>query len=423
VAEKYQVSSQSFSPYTLPDVGSSALAGVIAGVCASVRNNLHHGSLFVDPYWVGFYVTNFQDGFRSRAFIGTLCRMLFPDGVSVVTVNIVSFVIAFALMGLLLRSFVRLSAPSSLGLGLFTFAFFSSTLTSNFIETAGDMLQVAFVIFLGLFLLTATAFKSDTSRLIAGLLLIGLSFFIHDASMFFLVPALPFLLRNRPRLADFIVPSLLLVMLATLSIHWSNLQPSLTYQAIPFPHDRVLSEPIAIPDFKGLLRAEAAFDFGSLHNTIRFASKLLRLFVLLFAGIIALAHCFPPRIFERFLRALSVMLLYNAPLWFVAHDWGRFLAYTFFFAIIVSAAHPVTATDSQAHSLSSLSAWIRSTRNTHAIPLSVLFVLFTSHTLFSRITGIGVRPFVAFLVIVLFLKTSHTFVPVSLLDTAQPQQR
>lgn len=375
-----------------------AAAGTICAAVNSLHNNLRAGSLFVDSYWVGFYITNYKDGFRRRALVGTIFRAIAPHGISVVAINVVALLAAAALLALLIRSFVRLSTVPSYRTSLFTFAFFVSTFAAMFIDTLGDTLQLTFGIFLAVCFLVNRVNTGSTLRLLLGLLVVVLGFFIHEASLFFLVPALPFFARARPRLPDFILPSLLLLGLMYLSVHWSLLQPRLTYTAVLFPQKVPFTGLAATPDFKSLLRTEAAFDFGSLHNILRFCSKCLRLLVLLFAGIIAVAACFPRQLFNRFLVLLATVLLYNVPLWFIAHDWGRFLAYSFFFAIVGTSFWQSTPTEvakSEHRLLAKTSDAIRIAGSPVLISLAVLYILLTSQTLFSRITGISVRTLVA----------------------------
>jgi hypothetical protein len=395
---------QPAGPHPLHNAYLSAVAGTMAAAIDSLHNNLHKGSLLVDPYWVGFYVTNYKDGFRRRALLGSLCRLISPHGISVIAINIVALLAAFFLAVLLIRSFIRISATPSYQTSLFTFAFFASALTAMFFETLGDTLQIAFVVFLLAILLATRCNAGVKVRLFLGLCLVCIGFFIHEASLFFLTPALPFLIRRRPRLNDFIIPSLLLAALLGLAVHWSHVQPDLTYRAILVPRQSQLTQAFDTPDFKTLQQSELQDDFGSIHNIIRFASRCLRLLVLLFAGVVAVSNCLSRKHFDHFLLALGCILLYNAPLWLIAHDWGRFLAYSFFFAIVVTALSkyvPSTISEPEGTPglLSRVANTIRRVGSFDMISLAILFVLFDSEMLESRVTGIGVRAFVSFLVL------------------------
>ena len=105
---------------------------MVAGAFTGLHNNIRGGSLLIDPYWVGFYAANYQDGFRRRALIGSLCRLISPHGISVVPINIIVMVSIVVLMVIAVRGFIRLEAAPSLRQSVFSFAFFFSIFTAIF---------------------------------------------------------------------------------------------------------------------------------------------------------------------------------------------------------------------------------------------------------------------------------------------------
>jgi hypothetical protein len=193
----YKSGTKPLSPYWI------ATAGALAGCFRNVHNNYATGTLWVDPYWISFYLTNFKDGYRRRALIGSLCRFLFPAGMNVVLINAVAVLVLLLCMAWFIRSVGRLSLREpTLRSSLFLFALSASAVTAVFAEVLGDTLQIAFLFFVFTMLLARRLQSPSLQRLLAlGALTLG--FFIHEASIFFLAPALPFFLKERPKLREF----------------------------------------------------------------------------------------------------------------------------------------------------------------------------------------------------------------------------
>jgi hypothetical protein len=106
-------------------------------------------------------------------------------------------------MAWFIRSVGRLSLREpTLRSSLFLFALSASAVTAVFAEVLGDTLQIAFLFFVFTMLLARRLQSPSLQRLLAlGALTLG--FFIHEASIFFLAPALPFFLKERPKLREF----------------------------------------------------------------------------------------------------------------------------------------------------------------------------------------------------------------------------
>lgn len=372
-------------------------AGIVVAMIRALTWYAGHGTLLVSPYWLSFYVATYQDGFRRRALIGSICRMLAPQGISVFVINAIALIAAVSLLVLLARAFSKISNLDSQRSRLFGFAFFASIFGGMVFETLGDMLQITFLLFLAALLISARLRLNPLTRLVIGLLMICVAFLIHEASLFFIVPLLPFLVRHRPRMIDFILPLLLFAGLFALSIKWSHLNPAITYKAILHPASMPMDQLVETPDFKSLLQAEMATDFSSVKAVLRFATTCLRLLMVLIAGVFALAQCLPSRYLNDFLRRLGVILAFNLPMWAVAHDWGRFLVYGFLLSIVaVAATGDGQKNGAEILSANSLGTYVRGRQAGQIFSGAVLILLFCSQTEFSRITGIDEKTFVAF---------------------------
>ena len=356
------------------------------------------GTLLIDPYWIGFYVTSYGDHYRRRALIGTLCRLVAPHGISVLAINIVAIVVLCSLIFLLIKAWQHLELDNTFRGRLFTFAFFAAPFIGLLWEVLGDTLQIAFLLFSAVLLLARDRIENRAILVALGAVLICLAFFIHEASIFFLAPVLPFFLQRKPQPRDFIIPTVLLGALVLLSAAWSHVQPNLTYSAILFPQHGHFADPIETPDFKTLILLEKQEDFSSKRATIHFGIKILRIAALAFVGLIALVTAFSRSGFERFIATLACTGLYCLPLFVIAHDWGRFLCYAFMLAIL-AAAIPFSKID--LHEENNSMGWssraalrLRAMSNSTLLQMATLFVLLEKPGLPMRLRGVSSRELV-----------------------------
>jgi len=382
---------------SLSSLYALAGAGALVNVFRSLHANPAAGTLFVDPYWVEFYLSNYPDGFRRRALVGTLCRMLFPGGVPVMAINVFAAAVLLAAFVLLIRALCRLSvdAPSPRA-RLFLFALCASTLTAVFYETLGDLLQLTLVLFCCVMLLAARYLGKDWLKICAGLSIVALGYFIHEASVFLLAPALPFFVKQRPRLRDFVLPLCLVAALAGLSVHWSGRVPHPTYFATlehTLSQQRTLAATTAAaPALHWELAAEYRLYFATPAARVYFAERFPQTLALGFAYLAALALCLERRRLQRTLFALCVIVLVSLPLWCIAIDWGRFLTYALLLAVVSSARWPGSDEADAPSLIRRLSDRLASLAQHELLQLGALFVLFTGPESFaSHIEGIDLQ--------------------------------
>jgi hypothetical protein len=380
------------------------MAGLLVALFHYFSSYARQGTLFVGAYWAGFYAVTYQDGFRRRALLGTICRLISPSGVSVLAINMMAFATLAALLLLVARSYLKLEPNSSTHFMLFSFALFASPTVGISIDVLGDTLQIALLLFcVGMFILTRYTQKRSLP-LLGGLALIALAFFIHEASVFFLAPALPFFLSPTPRLRSFILPSLLLAGMLVLSGKWSHLNPTPSYPILSFPHERPLVGLVSTPDFKTLLAIEQHKYLSSPKSASVLLAKLSRPFALGFVTLSALAISLGRSTFDRMLFVFAVIFLYCVPLWVVAHDWGRFVCYCFFLAVIATAfsLHRFPGEDhiSVPVWVSSRATNLRTLSDNALIQAGVLFALLDKPEFDMQTKGLGSRDVVALGVIV-----------------------
>jgi len=377
---------------------------VLTAGIRSFHNNYQLGTLLVDPYWVNFYITSYQDGFRRRALIGTVCRLFFPHGMSVLVINGFAMFAALACVALLAYAFTRIASGRSYTARLWTFAFFASAFTGIFFEVLGDTLQMAFLIFCFSALFIARRTESSIVRLIVGLAALCIGFFIHEASIFLLAPCLPFYMKRRPVLYDFVAPFILFLGLFALSVHWSQVSVHLTNHAILYPHRGELAQVPETPGFKALLQDEYHNDFTSIYRFLALIGRLARVVLLGVAGLIALSKCLSKPVLVLTLKPFLSVMLFSIPLWLVAHDWGRFLCYALFLAVVSSLVWHDHAGDTEAvessHFGMKLADLLLRVGDLELIGFAILFVLLDSPFRLNRVEGINIPDFLGFFAVV-----------------------
>jgi hypothetical protein len=354
-----------------------------AGIACTALNNLRtiffKDTLFLQLYWFGFYVTSYADGFRRRALVGSVLRLLFPRGLSAYVINGIAMFCLLACLLVLLRALVRLcSDTSSLRSRLFLFALAASTLTGVFSEVIGDMAQVAFTLFFAVNLLIGRRLRSEPLRLGLALATVAVCFFIHESTICYLLPALPFLLKPWPRPRDFVLPCVAYAVLLALTPHFSTMTAHPTYPAILADHRTLLQNPWAMVTMGYSMEAQRHIF---LESKSYLATCLAGLSLLSLCCFLAFSRCFDRRNLERVLLAFTVIFLLSLPIFIVAQDWGRFLVYVFLMTLVCCGvwSRDVSALPSEAPRLvSRLADGLLAVSSPDLVQLGVAFVLLNS---------------------------------------------
>jgi hypothetical protein len=313
-----------------------ALAGAAMNVLRGFHWNPGKGTLWVDPYWLMFYLNNYQDGFRMRALVGSVCRVLFPGGLPVLAVNIFSLLVLVSCLVVFFRALCRLAAlPPSWRQSLMIFAVAASTVTAAFYETMGDMLHITLLLYCVTALLLMRYVRNDTVRLMALTCVVVICFLTHEASIFALAPAMPFILKARPRMRDFVVPALLFVGLLGVASHWGHeivWNPSM--HANLYPHGVQAASGWSTPTYANELATVGREYFGSHDAKVYFIGRCLRIVILVLVYLTMLAVLLPRRMAARAYLIMGCIQICSVPLWIVAIDWGRFLTYALVIAVV-----------------------------------------------------------------------------------------
>jgi hypothetical protein len=327
------------TPVNLRPLAPAAIAGVLVALYRTYHFVPISKLLLLLPYWAWFYLTNYQGGFRRRAVIGSILRLFYPHGVPVLVMNAIAILVMTTYLLVFGRALLRSAKAPTHRVQLWTFALFASALGGIPLEVLGDTLQIVLLLFCGFMVWTRSHIRSDAARLGCGLAALAVSAIIHEGSIFFLAPALPFFVKQRPRLVDFIPSLLAFVGVLALSNHFSGTGPRADFGAITYPGHEWYPVPIfATPVLKDLLAAERYLNFGTREFKILFAWKLVGISALAFSLLSALFNILRYEVFKRAMQVLLVILIVLPPLFCIAHDWGRFLVHATWIAVVATMA-------------------------------------------------------------------------------------
>ena len=246
--------------------------------------------------------------------------------------NILASGVLVALLAIYITYFIRQSRRTTAWNYVFFAAFFLSALISIFFEVfLGDLLQISLLLFLVVAWLLRRYVLSGALRVAAASCVLVPCFLIHEAWILFIAPALPFLLRSRPRLRHFVITAAALLIFLTWSAVWSHVHPRMTYHLLlPHGEQKINTQDIfGTPSFGQLMHLLYGVHFAGLRGKITLFLKIVKVFALVFAGWIAAANIFNRRALVRQCHLYMALMACSIPFWILAADWGRFTTYYF----------------------------------------------------------------------------------------------
>ena len=374
---------------------SAAVRGVLVAAPLQNRNLL-------GAYWIGFYSLSYGAGDRRRALVGSVFHALRPDGLSLSALNLFALMVLALLFAVALRAFWSLPSTTPWQSRVFQLAILGGVLASIQWEVIGDLLQVDLV----LFFLTALALRRwvrrGAVRLIVGLVLLVPLAMIHEAAIFLFMPFLPYLVKRRPSVRDYLIPVLAAMLLFGGSLLWSKAAPgpSEGQTRVSSPADATAAdqEPTAAvqtPSFSAVMHAEIEHDFGNIRLFVSFGSRCLRILFLFVASLCAFAVLLPANVTLRFVQLVQRGTLLSLPLWFIAHDWGRFLSYVFtlslFFAVLFWTEEP----DAPLHAPGFLAARLQQAIRVPSVQIAAFAVLLLGPGHEARVSGMDFDGFLS----------------------------
>jgi hypothetical protein len=313
-----------------------ALVGCLSALLQfSNKATLKSGTFLMNGYWASFYSMSYSDGFRRRAFIGSIIRALQPNGGSILAVNILAGVVLFFLIAIYAIYFILQSRKTNAWSYILCAAFFLSALISIFFEVFGDLLQIALLLFLVVAWFLGRYVRSGSIRAIIALCTLIPCFLIHEAAIFFIAPCIPFLLCSKPRLRHFLITAVALVIFLAWSTLWSHVNPRMTYHLVLLHGQQKIDtkEILGTPSFGQLMHQMYTVRFAGLRGKITFLTKFAKIFALILAAWIAAANIFPRHTLTKQVYLYMALMVSSIPFWILAADWGRFTAYYFLLAV------------------------------------------------------------------------------------------
>lgn len=305
-----------------------AIAAVIFGFLRGGHfANAEAGIGFADSYWTQFWLTTYQDGFARRSLLGSLLSQVVAPGSSVAILSVLHLAISAGLllagMGIVMRLTLGAGRPRVALLCAALFGF--SPVAPMLFETTGDPLQSAMLVWLaGVFGATRLP---ERGRVLVLLMVCGLAVLIHEASAFFVLPHLlltaPAIRRLEPMQRVILVAFAVWLVAGAIGL--------LTSDSVGVPRffltntangSRIVADSSATPGFFEVFRQEMHESYGTQAEALRRGARLL-CFPVVPLGLIFFFASFSP---HRFVLApmFGAWLVCAAPLFVIAHDWGRF---------------------------------------------------------------------------------------------------
>lgn len=314
----------------------------LAALFVVVEFRAHAGLLGVrgpDAYWALHWSRDYSSGFVRRGLLGEVLRTLGIDSTDYLFITFLAWFISLALALLLIEAAFRLSRGlDKLEAYLLLLVLTMSPATVGLIaETTGDPLQLLLGAYLGLHWLMYVARPAGPwwtgglfglFGLIAGL--------IHEASIFLLFPAalITAFVLVRTTAARIAAGAYLLG--SAIAVGGVILVTQQATGPIPGGYIHVGAARMAMPhnsfpSFTELLAVENAYNFGrGLVGYAVFAKRLIGsllvpFFLACLVGAVSFgAENYNPTDRKRVWATFAIPILLSAPLYLIAHDWGRF---------------------------------------------------------------------------------------------------
>ena len=284
----------------------------------------------INEYWAQFWLTSFDDGYSRRAFLGQLMRQLIGVEIPYQYINVLGFLSAALILGFLLvwyfRQYLkeRWVIPCAM--------LMSGPSATLLFEVLADPLQICFIVLLPFLFIQRYRFIALAYGLFAGVIMIA----IHEASIFIFIPAifLIYQLSNNQQLniKNIIFFVAIIALLYAVALD-SQIVDAHSMSILAKDGSVFTLYQSSLPSFGTLLRDEILFYFGSVKGIIYFLLKILRVtfwpILFLFVAYIFLKD-------RKSLKIFIILLLISSPLYVIAHDWGRFVIYSFILSLICS---------------------------------------------------------------------------------------
>ncbi len=345
------------------------LIGVISVCIVLIVRTEHHVFDWFGPdgYWATHWARDYSNGFVRRGLLGTLIRLPGGDPSDYAVITIFSWIIALALMAVIVDSLWRVTRPLARwqAATILVIMLVSPVTSGVLIETLGDPVQLIVLIYL---LLARHLLPGGRSIIIVPVfaafgLIMSL---IHEATVFFVLPALfiqALMLRKSKGTWTAFAACFISSAAVVAILFLTNVAEPATSNPVLHLGDAAYVYPMQFDSFTNLLKDELirmfASGIGGYMETIARLGGAAALPVFLAMLLITFRYGLSRPWSGRQLAAIAAFALPMMaifPLLLVAHDWGRFFAYAFiiFLAAMADTAGEETAAPRRAVILSFL---------------------------------------------------------------------
>lgn len=314
-------------------------------------------TLFIHRYFYDHWLLTYGSGFIRRGLLGSLMDLLGGWQHNLILINLLAFSAAASIIGLLIRQLMALFPPRNNLSIIFISAVIFSPLVSNFFRCMGDPLQLSLLLaFLSVHLMEKRSLPVFYQAILFAAAVV-LSILIHEAALFIIGPFIFFILWRSPgeMAAQGKVAAIKWAALACYALLLSAtvllIQPHGKLEGAP--RERLLGHMYAhniITRTQYVTGRENPFPvvLKSINDEVkghnRFSDKIHRehlIVVILRVAAIPLFICtmfylmcayqrsaLYAELWRNFVYCFLSSLALSLPLYFVAHDWGRFSLYT-----------------------------------------------------------------------------------------------
>jgi hypothetical protein len=282
----------------------------------------------IGDYWGQFWITSYTDGYTRRGFLGETLRSLFGPQISFIALNLVCLAIAFLILVFSYGLYFRAKKGASYW-PLLCALVLSGPSTSLLFEVLGDPLQVSMALVIVYLFLQGNVWVARFFGILIACLVVA----IHEAAIFLMLPAL----------------FLIYALAQKKTVHWLGIALTVFIIAIGysvfFNHAQEMQNSMAIitkngqpfrlyggvlPDLMTLLQEEWLANFSSVKSVFYMLLKILRVSLWPLLAITLLSVFLKD---GSLLKRFIFLLILSLPLYFIAHDWGRFEIYTFLLSL------------------------------------------------------------------------------------------
>jgi hypothetical protein len=292
----------------------------------------------MDIYWLEAWLVESPHGVHARGLLGALTHWLAPHGPDVLLINAIALA-SCVIVITALSAILFFQARSTVGRAAVA-VLLASPLAGLLFEEIGDPLVIAMALFL-LAAFCMQRMQSTAARLLILVPTCILLVLIHEATLFLVVPALVVIWKRTdvPGVMTLVpVAAVAVPLLAAIMLTKAPTISDPGYQAInSHTHEHIPRDPEPFPSYSQLLHEEAANYFGSPKQAIQFVLKFPRVWCIAILGIVLLSGALMgPALGARLWRHWLFLTVCAAPLFVIAHDWGRFSVVTFWLATVTT---------------------------------------------------------------------------------------